>query len=350
MRNIRRKNEQVYWSPVGKAYNLTRVSSAGQLSGLSNLSQGMDLRFKPFVVSGVRDRKTSPSLTQTSFLRDAGLDLRYGITPGLNLDVTYNTDFAQVEVDEQQVNLTRFGLFFPEKREFFLENASLFTMGTGRSFSSTPVMTDLFFSRRIGLSSTGQPVPIIGGARIAGKAGAHNIGFLDIQTDSAFGKPGDNFLVGRYSLDVLSRSRIGALFINKESAGGSAHYNRTMGVDANLALGARPIHADCVVRRQDADAGPAGAGYVVVRSDHVSRSLMESLAELPGRAGQLQPRGRVRAAPGHPRDEGVLQPDTAARPGENPADGADVRADLHHRPAEPDDRPHASLHGRDAVR
>jgi hypothetical protein len=236
MRNIRRKNEQAYWSPVGRAYTITRVSSAGRLTDVRAVSQGLDLKLKPFVVSGVRDRHTLTA-DNTSFLRDVGADLRYGLTSGVNLDLTVNTDFAQVEVDEQQVNLTRFGLFFPEKREFFLENAGLFTMGTGQSFSSTPVVTDLFFSRRIGLSDTGQPVPILGGARLAGKAGPHNVAFLDIQTDSAFGKPGDNFLVGRYSRDVLSRSRIGGIFINKESAGGSAHYNRTMGADANLNLG-----------------------------------------------------------------------------------------------------------------
>jgi len=237
MRNIRRKNEQVYWAPVGKAYELTRVSSAGVLTGLRSLSQGQDLRLKPFALTGVRDRQAAPAIDNTQFLREVGADFRYGVTAGLNLDLTYNTDFAQVEVDEQQVNLTRFGLFFPEKREFFLENAGLFTMGTGRSFTSTPVTTDLFFSRRIGLSPTGQPVPIIGGGRLAGKTGPHNIGLLNIQTDRAFERPGDNFLVGRYSADVFSRSRVGAIFINKESMGGSAHYNRTMGADANLAIG-----------------------------------------------------------------------------------------------------------------
>ena len=155
----------------------------------------------------------------------------------MNLDVTYNTDFAQVEVDEQQVNLTRFSLLFPEKRDFFLENAGQFKMGTGGTFTSTTVETDLFFSRRIGLSDTGTPIPIVGGGRLAGRQGRHNIGVLDIQTDSAFGKPGDNFLVARYSSDVLQRSRVGAIFVNKETMGGVAHYNRTVGADANIVLG-----------------------------------------------------------------------------------------------------------------
>ena len=236
-RNIRRKNEQVFWAPIPKAYGLTRVSLAGQLSGLASLSQGADARLKPFVLGGARDKRTSPTASGTTAVRDVGLDARYGVTPGVNLDLTVNTDFAQVEVDEQQVNLTRFNLLFPEKRDFFLESAGLFQMGTGTSFTSTPVETDLFFSRRIGLSADGQPVGILAGARLAGKAGRHNVGLLDIQTDDYFSRPGENFLVGRYSHDVLSRSRIGAIFVNKEAGGGSPAYNRTLGVDANLAVG-----------------------------------------------------------------------------------------------------------------
>ncbi len=236
-RHIRRKNEMAFWAPIPKAYSLTRVSMAGELTGLRGLSLGWDLKLKPFLVGGVRDVQTSRTAGNTSAIRDIGLDARYGVTPGLNLDITVNTDFAQVEVDEQQVNLTRFGLFFPEKRDFFLENSNLFTVGTGSSFTSTPVQTDLFFSRRIGLSDTGTPIPIVGGVRLAGKAGSNNIGLLNIQTESAFGKAGDNFFVGRYSRDVFKRSRIGALFINKESVDGSSHFNRTMSVDGNFALG-----------------------------------------------------------------------------------------------------------------
>jgi hypothetical protein len=237
MRNIRRKNEQVFWAPIPKAYTLTRVSMAGALVGLQSLSHGMDLKLKPYVVSGVRDTNVAADRRDTEFLRNVGADMKYGVTGGLNLDLTYNTDFAQVEVDEQQVNLTRFGLFFPEKRDFFLENAGQFKMGTGGTFTSTTVETDLFFSRRIGLSDSGQPIPIVAGARLAGKQGRHNIGVLDIQTESAFGHPGDNFLIARYGSDVLQRSRVGAIFINKETLGGEAHYNRTMGADANLVLG-----------------------------------------------------------------------------------------------------------------
>jgi hypothetical protein len=177
--------------------------------------------------------QNSAADTFTDGIHDIGLDARYGLTAGLNMDVTVNTDFAQVEVDEQQVNLTRFGLFYPEKRDFFLENSNFFTMGTGQAFTSTPVQTDLFFSRRIGLSDSGTPLPILGGVRVAGKSGRNNIGALDIQTDNAFGVPGSNFFVGRYSRDVMRRSRVGAIFINKDNINNS-HFNRTMGVDANI--------------------------------------------------------------------------------------------------------------------
>jgi hypothetical protein len=233
-RHTRRKNESALWAPLPKAYTLTRVSMAGQLTGLSGISRGLDLRLKPFLVGGMHHVQASAASKTTDAIRDIGLDARYGLTAGLNMDVTINTDFAQVEVDEQQVNLSRFGLFYPEKRDFFLENSNFFTMGTGSAFTTTQVQTDLFFSRRIGLSDSGTPLPLLGGVRVAGKSGRNNIGALDIQTDDAFGVPGSNFFVGRYSRDVFKRSRVGAIFINKDSASSSL-FNRTIGVDANIA-------------------------------------------------------------------------------------------------------------------
>ena len=233
-RHTRRKNESALWAPLPRAYTLTRVSLAGELRGLSGISRGLDLRLKPFLIGGVHNVHASAANQTTDGIRDIGLDARYGLTAGLNMDVTINTDFAQVEVDEQQVNLSRFGLFYPEKRDFFLENSNFFTMGTGSAFTVTQVQTDLFFSRRIGLSDSGTPLPLIGGVRVAGKSGRNNIGALDIQTDDAFGVPGANFFVGRYSRDIFKRSRVGAIFINKDSAT-SARFNRTIGVDANIA-------------------------------------------------------------------------------------------------------------------
>ncbi|HET9947863.1 MAG TPA: DUF5916 domain-containing protein, partial [Longimicrobiales bacterium] len=231
MRNIRRKNEQVFWAPIPREFSLTRVSLAGSLRDLRELDRGLDLRVKPYVTSGGRwthDLDLSNG-SDASTQADVGLDLKYGITAGLNLDVTLNTDFAQAEVDNEQVNLTRFALFFPEKREFFLENSGLFTVGT---INSQGNIANLFFSRRIGLTETGAPVPVLGGARLTGKVGgSNNIAVMDLQTDEAYGLPGENFLVARYSRDI-GRSRIGGAFINKQASEGG-HYNRTYAADLN---------------------------------------------------------------------------------------------------------------------
>jgi TolB-like protein len=230
MRNIRRKNEQVYWAPIPKAYSLTRVSLAGTMSGIGDVDRGMDLRVTPYVLAGGRQDRVATTAFDDSGFNDVGLDLKYGVASGLNLDVTLNTDFAQVEVDEQQVNLTRFALFFPEKRDFFLENSGMFGIGT-QGFRRT---ADLFFTRRIGLSAAGRPVPIIGGGRLTGKVDRHNIAVMNIQTQEGLGQLGENFFVGRYSRDILARSRVGGLVVNKEAIGGNS-YNRTFAVDTTLA-------------------------------------------------------------------------------------------------------------------
>jgi hypothetical protein len=229
MRNIRRKNEQVFWAPIPKPYGLTQVSLAGTLYGLQNLNRGLDLRIKPFVVAGGRRDRIGADV-ERNMLRDVGLDVKYGVGSGLALDVTVNTDFAQSEVDEQQVNLTRFPLFFPEKRDFFLENSGQFTV----SNQGTDRLMDLFFSRRIGLSASGQPIPIIGGARLTGKAAGNNIAVMNIQTSSAFDRPGENFLVARYSKDLFGRSKLGGMVVNKEATN-DPHFNRTFLVDSVLA-------------------------------------------------------------------------------------------------------------------
>jgi hypothetical protein len=240
MRNIRRKNEQVFWAPIPKAYGLTRVSLAGSLVDLQSLSRGLDLRIKPFVVGGGR-RVSDAGDVDNSTNGDLGLDVKYGVTAGLNLDLTLNTDFAQAEADDEQVNLTRFPLFFPEKREFFLENAGQFNVGTT---TASRRLADLFFSRRIGLSDNGEPVPIIGGARLTGRVGRNSVAVLDVQTDEAFGQAGENFLVARYSRDILGRSKVGAMVINKEVnlfrqvPDSADQFNRTAAVDLSLALNA----------------------------------------------------------------------------------------------------------------
>ena len=231
MRNIRRKNEQVFWAPIPKAFTLTRVSLAGSLTDLESLSQGRDLRIKPYVTGGER-RQRDGVIRDNSTQRDIGLDVKYGLTGGLSLDLTYNTDFAQAEVDNERVNLTRFALFFPEKREFFLENAGQFAVGTT---NSTGRIADLFFTRRIGLSASRAAVPILGGARLTGKIGQNNIAIMDLQTEDVGGEPGQNFLVARYSRDIFQRSQIGGLLINKEASSGG-QFNRTYATDIRLSI------------------------------------------------------------------------------------------------------------------
>jgi hypothetical protein len=147
-RNIRRKREEAYWSPVSRIYSLNRLSSAGELRGLE-LETPRNFKVTPYVLgSSERDFVTTD---ENDLDGDVGVDAKFGVTPSMNLDLTYNTDFAQVEVDEQQVNLTRFSLFFPEKREFFLENQGIFFFGGATTGASdTPA---LFYSRRIGLDA-----------------------------------------------------------------------------------------------------------------------------------------------------------------------------------------------------
>ena len=259
MRNIRRKNEQVFWAPISKEYTLTRVSLAGTMTGITAVDRGMDLRITPYVLTGGGQDRVGTGLEASGF-GDVGLDVKYGVASGLNLDVTLNTDFAQVEVDEQQVNLTRFALFFPEKRDFFLENAGMFNVGASSGFNR---LADLFFTRRIGLSSGGQPVPIIGGVRLSGKVDRHNIAVMNITTQEAFGDVGENFFVGRYSRDILARSKIGGLVINKEAVGGGSHYNRTFAADTTLALHRNFVVNGFIAKTETPDISSGDmAGYV----------------------------------------------------------------------------------------
>ena len=191
-----------------------------------------DLKLVPYVVGSVNDEKTLRTDT-IDRSADVGLDVKWGVRADLTLDVTVHTDFAQVEADEQQVNLTRLPLFFPEKRPFFLENAQLFQLGQ-------PQNIDLFFSRRIGLSNTGQPIDIVAGGRLSGKLGGYNVGLLNMQTDDAVNDrtgqavaPGNNFTVMRLQREV-GRSNFGAMFVNRQGVGRLAEaddYNRAYGLD-----------------------------------------------------------------------------------------------------------------------
>jgi hypothetical protein len=236
-RRIRRKNEVAYWSAVPRAYSIYRASQDGNLFGLPDVDQGRNLRLKPFFVTG-STRATGGRAFDGS--ADVGVDVKYGVTPALTLDLTVHPDFAQAEADEQQVNLTRFSLFYPEKREFFLENSGIFYFGdiprnTRQSSRFRPPEEDLllFFSRRIGLTDEGEQIPILGGARLTGRAAGFGVGVLSMQTDDVDGLPSTNYTVLRARRDVLRNSDVGAIFMNRQSTI-SGDYNRVAGADANF--------------------------------------------------------------------------------------------------------------------
>jgi hypothetical protein len=237
-RRVRRKNELTYWSPVSRAFSIVRASSAGTLTGLPDLAQGRNIRVKPYVLGGaVR------ALGGGSFAidRSAGLDVKAGVSPSLTLDVTLNPDFAQAEADEQQVNLTQFSLFFPEKREFFLENSGIFYFGDiPRNQRQTsrfrPPEEDLllFFSRRIGLTDAGGQVPLYGGLRLTGRAGGVGLGALSMQSEPHDGTPGQNYTVARVRRDIFGSSDVGAIVMSRQASGRGGDFNRVVGADANF--------------------------------------------------------------------------------------------------------------------
>ncbi len=230
-RNIERKREVVYWSPVSRIYSLTRLSSAGELRGLE-VPAPRDFKIMPYVVGSANRNFLSGSETTYANDGDWGVDGKIGVTSSMTLDLTYNTDFAQVEVDEQQINLTRFNLLFPEKRPFFLENRGLFAVGR-------PGEIDLFFSRRIGINDAGTLVPIQAGARLTGKARGVNVGVLNMQTERVGSTPGNNFTAARVNKDLRNRSGFGAIFVNRTATGSAAgdnNFNRTFGVDGKIGV------------------------------------------------------------------------------------------------------------------
>src|SRR5258705_4715846 len=240
-RKLRRLNEDSYWSPLPRIYDAQRVSLAGTLEGMRGLHAGNSIRVKPYVLSSGSRVTTRPLAGDFQ----GGVDVKYGVTSGLVWDFTVNTDFSQVEADEQQVNLTRFNLFFPEKRDFFLENQGIFSFGDDRNNGGggnfgagrTNQIQDmrLFFSRRIGLSDDGQALPILGGTRLSGRQGAYSVGALNIQQREDGGVPATNFTSLRLRRDILANSDVGAVLLDKEVAG--PDFNRLAGFDANFRFG-----------------------------------------------------------------------------------------------------------------
>src|SRR5688572_28482674 len=243
-RVVRWKNEWSYLAQVPRALTtfrgLLKISSAGTLEGLQVPSGSRNLEFKPFALAGVStDNTVTPATTNDRNGRIGG-DLKYGITQNITADLTVNTDFAQVEVDEQQVNLTRFNLFFPEKRDFFLEGLGTFAFagrasaGLAAGSGDTPY---LFFSRRIGLDQS-RVIPLRAGGRVTGKAGRFTFGAINVQTgdDEAARIESSNFTVVRAKTDILRRSSIGGMFTHRTATPGRVGANNGFGVDASLSF------------------------------------------------------------------------------------------------------------------
>ena len=237
MRRIRRKNEESYWAPLDQRDRIHKMSKAGTLRGLQGILSGRNLTVKPYAVTSRADGGAGGGAGDWS--HDGGVDLKYGVTPRLTLDLTARTDFSQVEVDQERVNLTRFSLFFPERRDFFTENSGIFSFGdiTERNYRSGSSLSDftLFHSRRIGLDPSGREIPILGGGRLTGRAGGFEVGALNMQTRAAQGLPAENFTVLRAKRTVEGVGDFGAIAVNRQSTDGAGIYNRTYGFEANLA-------------------------------------------------------------------------------------------------------------------
>ena len=245
-RMIRRKNEHAYWQLIprdfGRGAGIFRLSEAGSLHGIADAKMGGNLELRPYFLGGMENDSNTDFATDR--LSDIGLDAKVALTANLALDLTLNTDFAQVEADQEQVNLTRFSLYYPEKREFFLEGAEVFSFGGSGGFRWHNGDTDmnLFYSRRLGLVD-GHEARILGGAKMVGKVGKYQVGVMNILTDDVTYQEEDvttrvnaaNFTVVRLRRDILRRATIGMMFLNKEDLH-SSDFNRSLGLDGHIPL------------------------------------------------------------------------------------------------------------------
>jgi hypothetical protein len=238
-RRIRRRNEVDYWSPISRSYGFYRVSRAGELVGLAAPRPGRDLRVTPYVLGKTVRETGAPAFAQDAAV---GADAKVGLTNSLTLDVTAHPDFAQVEADVQEVNFTQFSQLFPEKRGFFLENSGIFYVGdrarrTGVGLS-TQKDEDLipFFSRRIGLTADGRPVPILGGTRLTGHEGGFGVGALWMRTEDAPGQPAADYAVARVRRNLFSNSDVGGIVMMRRSVHDGSDRNLVYGTDADVRL------------------------------------------------------------------------------------------------------------------
>jgi hypothetical protein len=232
---IRRNNEDTLWSAWSRAEGgLYRVSRAGRIEGLRDLRRSrFNIEVKPYGLAGVTQERAEGAAATTDQQWRLGADGKWEIHPGLVFDGTVNPDFAQVEADAQVVNLTRFELYFPEKRDFFLENAGIFDFGTRGAYETPPFL--MFFSRRIGLAD-GTEIPVRGGVRLSGRAGRQTVGLLDVVADGVSGGPRENFAALRLKRDVGARSYVGAMLTDRRSSDGAA---TDFGADTSLWLTSR---------------------------------------------------------------------------------------------------------------
>ncbi len=232
-RFIRRKNEQDLWSGWRRVYGAARISQAGELHGISDIGSGRLLIVKPYGLVGFSHFPVSASgsgfAPGTSPLRTGGVDVKLGLRSNLVANFTVNTDFADADVDAQQFNLTPYKLFFPEKRQFFLENAGVFNFPLGGESDL------LFFSRQIGIDpTTGQEVPINGGAKVTGSLGNFELGLMDVDTRGSGPNPSANYAVARVKRSLWAGSYIGVMGIDKRSDNALDPFNQTIGADSRL--------------------------------------------------------------------------------------------------------------------
>ena len=219
-RYINRKNESVIWPHIGLEYSsdIYQVSQYANLKGLKNIKRGKDIKVKPFAIGGTQNQITDEK-TVNDNIGNGGFDIYYGLKSNLTLNLTYNTDFAQVEADNAQINLTRFNLFYPEKREFFLTRSKLFAFGNSRQ-------TEVFFSRKIGLNQD-----VVGGARLFGQIGKTSIGALNIHTRADGDLPATHYNAIRLRKDVRDRTTVGAIITDVSSKGVR---NSVYGIDGQM--------------------------------------------------------------------------------------------------------------------
>jgi hypothetical protein len=270
-RSVRRKNEWAYLTLVPQnlsgpqAFN--RISAGGTLVGLDLPAAGKNLELKPYAISRLTTDQTRTPPLRNDVTADVGGDVKYGLTANVTADFTVNTDFAQVEIDEQQVNLTRFNLFFPEKRDFFLEGRGVFDFARGGIVGgpsartiTTSIQPYLFYSRRIGLNK-GRVIPIDAGGRLTGKVGKYAVGLMNIQTgdEKVSATEPTNFSIVRVKRDILKRSSIGAMFTNRSTSVDVPGSNQGYGVDAafsffqNVGVGAYYARTRTPDRARDND-------------------------------------------------------------------------------------------------